>query len=460
MTASDASARVAPPRAERDAPSVDVKPGPTQAAEKASRAFVQPLRKSHRALERPPFDCVALVLQGGGALGAYQAGVYQALAEANLHPDWVAGISIGAINAALIAGNAPRERVSRSCAPSGRRSPRSALFDPFGLGALLAARRSWVTFSSTSCAPEPPCSGARPASSRRDFRRRTSLRRARSRPRASTTPRRCGARSSGWSTSTASMPARCASASARSTSAPATSSISTTTTHKIRPEHVMASGALPPGFPAVEIDGEFYWDGGLVSNTPLQWVLASRAAPGHAGVPGRPVERARRAAAATWPRSMARQKEIHYSSRTRADTDQFKQMQRVRAALAQPARKDARRKLRDSDGRRDCCAVEADRKVYNIVHLIYRVEELRGQSKDYEFSRRTMEEHWSAGYDDAVAHAAPSRGAAAARRIATASSPSTSPSTAANSRAPDIEQSKEHSMKEAEVASAAPSRCR
>jgi NTE family protein len=61
--------------------------------------------KTSRTRGRPPFECIALLLQGGGALGAYQAGVYEALAEADLHPDWVAGISIGAINGALIAGN-------------------------------------------------------------------------------------------------------------------------------------------------------------------------------------------------------------------------------------------------------------------------------------------------------------------------------------------------------------------
>jgi NTE family protein len=70
-------------------------------------------RKTHVAAERPPFERIALILQGGGALGSYQAGVYQALAEANLHPDWVAGISIGAINSALIAGNPPEKRVER-----------------------------------------------------------------------------------------------------------------------------------------------------------------------------------------------------------------------------------------------------------------------------------------------------------------------------------------------------------
>src|SRR5436190_809991 len=69
--------------------------------------------RPRRAEERPPFECIALLLQGGGALGSYQAGVYHALAEANLHPDWVAGISIGAINSALIAGNPPERRLAR-----------------------------------------------------------------------------------------------------------------------------------------------------------------------------------------------------------------------------------------------------------------------------------------------------------------------------------------------------------
>jgi NTE family protein len=68
---------------------------------------------SPRRTERPPFECIALLLQGGGALGSYQGGVYQALSEANLQPDWVAGISIGAVNSALIAGNPPEKRVEK-----------------------------------------------------------------------------------------------------------------------------------------------------------------------------------------------------------------------------------------------------------------------------------------------------------------------------------------------------------
>src|ERR671931_2264299 len=71
------------------------------------------IKKTHHGANRPPFECIALLLQGGGALGSYQAGVYQALAEADLHPDCVAGISIGAINSAIIAGNPPDQRVEK-----------------------------------------------------------------------------------------------------------------------------------------------------------------------------------------------------------------------------------------------------------------------------------------------------------------------------------------------------------
>ena len=71
--------------------------------------------RAQTAPGRPPFDCVALLLQGGGALGAYQGGVYQALHEAGLEPEWVSGVSIGAINAALIAGNAPDRRLAALC---------------------------------------------------------------------------------------------------------------------------------------------------------------------------------------------------------------------------------------------------------------------------------------------------------------------------------------------------------
>src|SRR5271170_5079683 len=97
-------------------------------AEKATRTA----RKSHTALQRPPFESIALLLQGGGALGAYQGGVYEALSEAHLEPDWVAGISIGAINAALIAGNLPGARAGK-LREFWQRITQGALWDGAGL---------------------------------------------------------------------------------------------------------------------------------------------------------------------------------------------------------------------------------------------------------------------------------------------------------------------------------------
>src|ERR1700722_3558102 len=98
----------------------------------------KPVLKSHKGRPKPQFECIALLLQGGGALGAYQGGVYQALSEAKLEPSWVAGISIGAINSAIIAGNPPEKRVDRlrqfwetiSAPPFGL--PYVKSFDPHG----------------------------------------------------------------------------------------------------------------------------------------------------------------------------------------------------------------------------------------------------------------------------------------------------------------------------------------
>jgi NTE family protein len=171
------------------------------------------------------------------------------------------------------------------------------------------------------------------------------------------------------------------------------------TTHTIKPEHVMASGALPPGFAAIEIDGERYWDGGLISNTPLQWVMDS--------VPRQDTLAFQVdlwSARGDFPGNMAevetRQKEIQYSSRTRANTDQFKRAQRIRntvATLLESLPDDLK-----NDPNAKLLGSIADRKVYNIIHLIYRAKNYEGSSKDYEFSRSSMETHWRAGYPDTV----------------------------------------------------------
>ena len=217
------------------------------------------------SLKPPSYDKpVALVLQGGGALGSYQAGVYEALAEADYRPSWVAGISIGAITAALIAGNAPEHRVARlrefwegvsaptAAWPSIPSEPwHDALRDAGALSAVMVGQPGMFE-------PRQLCdwlSSKGPTSFYDTGPLRGSLERLVDFDRINSGATRFSVGAVNVRTGNFSY----------------FDNVNTT----IRPEHVMASGALPPGFPAVEIDGEFYWDGGLVSNTPLQYVLDS-----------------------------------------------------------------------------------------------------------------------------------------------------------------------------------------
>jgi NTE family protein len=347
---------------------------------------------------RPPFECIALLLQGGGALGSYQAGVYEALAEADLHPDWVAGISIGAINAALIAGNPPDERVAKLCAfweaitanplldwaySAAEFAPRGdfarGLFNQMSANlALLSGAAGF--FALRQPAPWLHPKGALEATS---FYETTLLKATLERlvdfDRINSGEMRFSVGAVNVRTGNFVY--------------------FDNTSHTICAEHVMASGSLPPGFPAVEIDGEHYWDGGLISNTPLQWVMQAD-----------PRQDTLAFQVDLWssqgefPGNLAevttRQKEIQYSSRTRSNSDFFKRMQRVRSAVASLLEK-LPDDLKDSDEVRMLSPL-ADRKVYNLVHLIYRSKHYEGHSKDYEFSRLTMKEHWRAGYLDTV----------------------------------------------------------
>ena len=168
---------------------------------------------------------------------------------------------------------------------------------------------------------------------------------------------------------------------------------------KIRPEHVIASGSLPPGFPPTEIEGEHYWDGGLVSNTPLQWVLDTRPRQDTLAF-----QIDLWSARGEFPRNLleaeTRQKEIRYSSRTRMVTDVFKKQQILRRATARLLAELPKDLLRTSEA--EMLTSEADDKVYNLIQLIYRSRNYEGNCKDFEFSRLTMEEHWQSGYNDAV----------------------------------------------------------
>jgi NTE family protein len=345
--------------------------------------------------KRTPFERIALLLQGGGALGAYQAGVYQALAEADLHPDWVAGISIGAINSAIIAGNPPELRVQRL-----REFWETVSASPFGIPNLpplelrnelnhqlinqAHAMNVLMFGASDFFVPRVPS---------------PLLWRPGSADKASyydNTP--------AWGTLERLVDFDRINAGPMRFSVGAVEVRSgnfvyfDTTTHTIRIEHVIASGSLPPGFPATKVDDEFYWDGGLISNTPLQWVLESRP---RCDTLAFQVDLW--SARGDPPQDMieveVRYKEILYSSRNRAATDQYQHAQRLRIALAHLISQ-LPPDLRDSEDVKLLSEVAND-KVCNIVHLIYRAKKYEGIAKDFEFSRRTMEEHWSAGYHNA-----------------------------------------------------------
>jgi NTE family protein len=349
-----------------------------------------------RTEHRPPFERIALLLQGGGALGAYQAGVYEALTEANLDPDWVAGISIGAVNAALIAGNVPEKRVEKlrefweavSTPPLGvpdlksieiaDELTRRLVNQTRAFGILLFGAPNFFTPRML-----PPLLWSAEAADAVSYYDVTPLK----------------------GTLERLVDFDCINSKRMRFSVGAVNVRSgnfiyfDNTTDHITPAHIIASGSLPPGFPAAEIAGEYYWDGGLVSNTPLQWMLDSRP---HQDTLAFQVDLW--SADGALPRNLleaeVRQKEIQYSSRTRAATNQFKYAQTLRRAVRKVL-EHLPDELRTTP-EVELLAREADEKVYNIVHLIYHSKTYEGSSKDYEFSRRTMEEHWKSGHEDAV----------------------------------------------------------
>ena len=335
-------------------------------------------------------ECI-LVLQGGGALGAYQAGVFETLEEQGLTPSWVAGISIGAINAALIAGNPPEQRLARlrefwelvstqlagfgqlapeSSGPRDLRNETSAAWTVmFGVPGFFAPRVPAPPF-------QPP--GSLAAISYYD-----------------TAPLRA--------TLERLIDFDLLNSSAVRLSVGAVNVKSGNFAYfdsrdqRIDARHIMASGALPPGFPPVEIDGEYYWDGGLVSNTPLQYVLDQ---------PGRKSRLVFQvdlfSALGALPVNMGevseREKDIRFSSRTRLNTTNEMQLQ----AVAQAARRLLAKlppDLRDDRDARALAAVRCEAAV-SVVHLIYRSKHYESQSKDYEFSRVSMQEHWDSGRAD------------------------------------------------------------
>jgi NTE family protein len=369
-------------------------------------------------LTRPPFETIALVLQGGGALGAYQAGVMEGLASAGIEPDWVAGISIGAINAALIAGNEPRNRIAR-------------------------LREFWTTVSQPAVWPDAFSfldSMIEPVD---DWRRQiwngwNAWRALTEGQRGFFTPRPTSAWLDQPTAATASFydttPLKAtlerlvdfdrinagvtrltvSAVNVENGNFEAFDNRHGRWRKRIRAEHVMASGALPPGFPAVGIEDpgpldpsrdsgasramRYYWDGGLVSNTPLSQVLDDHPRrdtlafqvdlwSARGKVPTNVID------------AQERMKDIEFSSRTRTITDTQAQEQRQRRLLRElleqiPA------DLRDTHPAVRAAALEATARCVSVIQLIYQDKEWDGLAKDYEFGAVTMRSHWQSGLAD------------------------------------------------------------
>ena len=330
-----------------------------------------------------------LVLQGGGALGAYQAGVFESLSTAYCEPAWVAGISIGAINAALIAGNPAEQRLQRlrafwdlvSSALPAPALVAAPLRAPWNEAQALQVMLCGVPGFFTPRIPPAPLQprGTLEAISYYD-----------TRPLQATLERLVDfdrINSGATRLSVGAVNVRTGNF-----------AYFDSAHQRIDARHIMASGALPPGFAPVEIDGEFYWDGGLVSNTPLQYVLDQ---PGHQHRVVFQVDlfAARGDLPATLADVTEREKDIRFSSRTRMNTT----VELDRQVIAQAAQRLLAKlppELRDDPDARALARLRADRAV-DVVHLIYRSKHYESQAKDYEFSRLSMLEHWRDGLRDA-----------------------------------------------------------
>ncbi|WP_119082830.1 DUF3734 domain-containing protein [Altererythrobacter sp. B11] len=333
---------------------------------------------------------VYLVLQGGGALGAYQAGVFEALEEHGHAPEWVAGMSIGAINCAIIAGNPPEERLEKLRTFWDRVSS-LVTFEwpsPEGIGRRWFNEASAAT-TALSGAPgfftprfPPPFASPPGGDEAISFYDTAPLRETLLELVDFKRLNNDGVRFSVGAVNV--VTGNFAYFDSRQI--------------EIRPEHIMASGALPPGFPPVKIGSDYYWDGGLVSNTPLQYVLDNKV-PGDAIAFQVDLFSARGAMPETLADVLQREKDIRYSSRTRMNTDMERQLLDMRAAAARLVGK-LPPELRDDPDARLLAQCRPEGTI-SVVHLINRGEMFETQSKDYEFSRLTVQTHWEHGRHDA-----------------------------------------------------------
>ena len=339
-----------------------------------------------------------LVLQGGGALGSYQAGAYQALCHHDFEPEWVAGISIGAINAAIIAGNPPEKRVERlkefwkmASAPVPWQPPLSgddahtafdsvsaAMIMTFGVPGFFTPRLPPAQIFPSSDLASMSYYDTTPL--------RETLERLVDFDRINSGATRFSVGAVNVATGNLDYFDNMANNDDGSKK------------HVIGPEHIMASAALPPGFPAVRIGKEYYWDGGIASNTPLDYVLQEETRKdllifqidlfsAQGPLPGTLLD------------ASEREKDIRFSSRTRLNTDKNKKLHNTIQAV-----RDLIGKLPDELKNDSSVAIlnEAIKEnTVTVVHLIYRSKNYESSSKDYNFSRLNMIDHWQSGERDA-----------------------------------------------------------
>jgi len=333
-----------------------------------------------------------LVLQGGGALGAYQAGAYEALAENGFEPGWIAGISIGAINGAIIAGNRREERVKRlrsfwervssgaQGAPLTRRGNARDLFN--NMSSFLSLINGVPGFFEPRF--PPPFLSPSPGTEALGY--------------YSTAPLHHTLKE--FVDFTLLKTGSCRLSVGTVNIGSGNFAYFDSGKMHLTPKHIMASCALPPGLPPIEIDGEFYWDGGLVSNTPLQYVMDEPAPADRLCIFQIDLFSARGTLPETLLDAVEREKEIRYSSRTRLNTDVMREKHEMRCALKRLLRKLPEELRDDTDAHR--LADHGGEPVVSIVHLIYRARAYESHARDYEFSRLSVEEHWTQGRKDVL----------------------------------------------------------
>src|SRR6202166_2819180 len=321
-----------------------------------------------------------LVLQGGGALGSYQAGAYQALCRHDFEPDWVAGISIGAVNAALIAGNPPEKRVERlkefwelvsspvPWSPVTQGDRARSLFNE--TSAALIATFGVPGFFTPRLPPAPlwPQGSPQSQSYYDTAPLRATLERLVDFDRINDLKTRLSVGAVGVTSGNFKY---------------FDNFEFKKLGKKIGPEHIMASGALPPGFPSIEIEGEHFWDGGIASNTPLDYVLDEEVN-NDLLIFQVDLFSARGPLPVSLLEAAEREKDIRFSSRTRMNTDKNKQVHNARKAL-----RELMGKLPDylrNDPSVEILCKAAKENTVTVVHLIYRSKNYESSSKDYDFS--------------------------------------------------------------------------